>query len=103
MPGKSETASYVLRSADIPVCRIAGFQACNRFGFPHEAGNWSEPADRNVGDTADRNVCATNARDAEHVHGFTGFPLTSGGARLGETAEAVRTKFNCPHPAEAGC
>ena len=67
MPGKSETASYVLRSANIPVRRIAGFQACNRFGFHHEAGNWSEPADRNVGDTADRNVCVTNLRDAKLV------------------------------------
>jgi hypothetical protein len=37
-----------------------GFQACNRFVFPHEARDWSEPADKNVGDTADRNVCATN-------------------------------------------
>ena len=47
-----------MRSADIPVCRIAGLSACIASAF-YEAEAWSKPADKNVGDTADRNVCAT--------------------------------------------
>ena len=47
------------RSADIPVCRIAGLSSLPRSAFVAVAADCSKLADRNVGDTADKNVCAT--------------------------------------------
>jgi hypothetical protein len=47
------------RSADIPVWRIAGFLACPRRAFLPAGSDWSNLADKNVGDTADRNICST--------------------------------------------
>ena len=51
--------------SDIPDCRIAGLSACFDSAFGPTKVYWSKSADRNVGDTADRNVCATKARDAK--------------------------------------
>ena len=46
------------RSADFPVCCIAGFLTCGALQYPARS-KFSEPADLEIGDTADSEVCAT--------------------------------------------
>ena len=45
--------------SDRNVCGIAALSACFDSAFALRKVYWSKSADRNVGDTADRNVCAT--------------------------------------------
>jgi hypothetical protein len=48
-----------LCSADIPVCRVAVLSSLRKLAVLLQPWDRSKPADKNVGDTADRNVCAT--------------------------------------------
>src|SRR6266540_4536475 len=52
------TRSEPTRSADFPVCRIAGFQTCERQEFSR-ALRLPIPCRLEIGDTADWKVCAT--------------------------------------------
>ena len=52
MPTEEQPKVNQIRAADILVCGIAGFQTC-------DASELACPADWKVGDTADKNVCAT--------------------------------------------
>ena len=47
------------RSAGFQTCRFAGFLTCRAADQSGSLGTGSSPADTNVGETADRNVCAT--------------------------------------------
>jgi hypothetical protein len=58
--GVTRAASSSERSADILVCRIADFPV-GKARKPPAWRVWLRSADKNVGDTADKNVCATGS------------------------------------------
>jgi len=55
-------------SADIPVCRIAGFPTCAVLEASKRVRAFERSADRNVGDTAGSKTCATSQRFMESLH-----------------------------------
>ena len=82
----TSAATIQRRSADFPVCCIAGFPTCE-VGKLANAPNWRRPAGWETGDTAGLETCATSAARPVSWFGFgrqdTQFIADNSPARMG--------------------